>query len=448
MPDAALVEAAARLSATVAADFAAGSDPAIVVRAGAGAGKSGLVTAAATAAATAGLRVAVTAPTNAQVADLVRRCATSRPGVEFAYLHASSVDPPADVAALPNVTASSSAIQVAHAQVVLATNDKFAYSTDDLPGFDRMLLDEAYQADSTRYLCVAGLAPHHLLVGDAGQLDPFSTVDCTRWRGQAEDPLLTAIGVLLRNHPSTRTEAMPLTRRLPPSAVQVVQPAFYGPALPFRAATLPDDRGLRLGVAGHARRSRDRAVDAALDLAVRTGWAHVELPAAPALLADPQAADLVVALVTRLATRAPETRSEKNPSWRALGSERVAIAASHNDQVDLVRARLDSAGLRDVLVSTANRLQGLEFDLVVAWHPLAGLPDLDEFHLDPGRACVMLTRHRHACILVGRAGDRDHVRHQPPTTPAYLGWDPDPILDGWEAHRHVFAALEPHVIAA
>jgi hypothetical protein len=448
MPDAALLEAAARLSATVAADFTAGSDRAIVVRAGAGAGKSGLVTQATTAAATAGLRVAVTAPTNAQVADLVRRCATGRPDLQFAYLHATSIDPPADVAALANVIVSSSAIQAGHVQVVLATTDKFAYSIDDLPGFDRMLLDEAYQADSTRYLCVAGLAPHHLLVGDAGQLDPFSTADCTRWRGQIEDPLLTAIGVLLRNHPTTRTEAMPLTRRLPPTAVQVVQPAFYGPALPFRAATLPDERGLRLGVAGHARRSRDRAVDAALNLAARTGWAHVELPNAPALLADPEAADLVVALVARLAARAPETRCERNPTWQPLAPDRVAIAISHKDQVDLVRARLDSAGLPQVLVSTANRLQGLEFDLVIAWHPLAGLPDLDEFHLDPGRACVMLTRHRHACILVGRAGDRDHVRHQPPTTPAYLGWDPDPILDGWEAHRHVFAALERHVVAA
>jgi hypothetical protein len=24
-----------------------------------------------------------------------------------------------------------------------------------------------------------------------------------------------------------------------------------------------------------------------------------------------------------------------------------------------------------------------------------------------------------------------------------LGWDPDPVLDGWEVHRQVFAALEP-----
>jgi hypothetical protein len=82
--------------------------------------------------------------------------------------------------------------------------------------------------------------------------------------------------------------------------------------------------------------------------------------------------------------------------------------------------------------------------VVFVWHPLAGLPEADEFHLDPGRLCVLLTRHRQACIVVGRAGDAELVEDQiPPPTAAYLGWDPDPILDGWEIHREVFAALEP-----
>jgi len=31
----------------------------------------------------------------------------------------------------------------------------------------------------------------------------------------------------------------------------------------------------------------------------------------------------------------------------------------------------------------------------------------------------------------------------PAPTAAYLGWDPDPVLDGWEVHREVFAALDP-----
>src|SRR5204863_3894119 len=129
----------------------------------------------------------------------------------------------------------------------------------------------------------------------------------------------------------------------------------------------------------------------------------------------------------------------------ALLPQRVAVAVSHNDQKDHVRLALDDAGLVAVRVDTANKLQGLEFDVVLAWHPLAGLPQPDGFHLDPGRLCVMLTRHLHACFVVGRAGDEQVLEDQPPPpTPAYLGWDPDPVLDGWEVHRQVFAALDPH----
>jgi hypothetical protein len=113
----------------------------------------------------------------------------------------------------------------------------------------------------------------------------------------------------------------------------------------------------------------------------------------------------------------------------------------------MIRSRLDTLGHTDVVVETANKLQGLEFDLVIAWHPLAGLPDPDEFHLDAGRLCVLLTRHRHACIVVGRASDRMLLDSIPPPAPAYLGYDPDPLYAGWEIHESVFLALEEHRIS-
>lgn len=99
-------------------------------------------------------------------------------------------------------------------------------------------------------------------------------------------------------------------------------------------------------------------------------------------------------------------------------------------------------------MSTANKLQGLTYEVVVAWHPLAGLGEVDAFHLDPGRLCVMLTRHRHACIVVGRVGDRELVQGIPPATPGYVGWDANPALDGWYVHEAVFEALRPHRYSA
>jgi hypothetical protein len=53
---------------------------------------------------------------------------------------------------------------------------------------------------------------------------------------------------------------------------------------------------------------------------------------------------------------------------------------------------LDSRGLGEIVVNTANKLQGLEFDLVVCWHPLPGLEAADEFHAEAGRLCVSLVQ--------------------------------------------------------
>ncbi|EQD59318.1 hypothetical protein B1B_08255 [mine drainage metagenome] len=311
---------------------------------------------------------------------------------------------------------------------------------------DALLIDEAFQANSSQYYQVASLAPTHLLVGDGGQLNPFSPIaNPDRWRGGPEDPLQTAVGVLLRNHPSTPVHKYPISRRLDGRAVTVAE-TFY-PDLAFKAAVLRDRRKLRLQPST-VKKPRARFLDHALDHAAAEGWAHIELPHAPVLTADPELIDVIVTLIKQLLGRNPQVQCELSQRWTAIARTRVAVGVSHNEQKDLLRARLDAAGLMEIVVDTANKLQGREFDVMIAWHPLAGLPDPDPFHLDPGRLCVLLTRHRHACIVVGRAGDRALLDAIPPTTPAYLGWDPDPVLDGWDVHRSVLEALAPHCMRA
>jgi hypothetical protein len=348
------------------------------------------------------------------------------------------------VGALPGVRQLRAA-QANGAGLVVGTLNKLgdAFARGDLGPFDALLIDESYQADSSRYFGVGGLAPRHLLVGDSGQISPFATIDdpC-RWHGLPEDPLQTAVGVLRRNHPSTPVYYLPVTRRLDDRAAAVAR--FFYPDFRFGAAVLPGVRELRLAPATAAATPRLAALDHALTLAARTGWVHLELPHAPVLQADPETIDLIAALVKRLFRRSPQVRCEWTARLEAVTPRRVAVGVAHNDQKDLLRAALDAAGLGEVVVETANKLQGLEYEVVVVWHPLAGLPEADGFHLDPGRLCVLLTRHRQACIVIGRAGDAELVEDQvPPPTPAYLDWDPDPVLDGWEVHRQVFAALEP-----
>jgi hypothetical protein len=422
----------------------AGKQGATVVTAPAGAGKTQLVVQGVKSARRAGARVAVATPTNEQAYGLVERLAQELPRQTVTFVPASGRALPPATAARSNVE-SLDARAANGAALIVGTIDKFgdAFSRGSLTGTDVLLLDESYQADSARYFAMAGLAPSHLLVGDAGQISPFSTIaEADRWRGLPEDPLQTAVGVLLRNHPATTLHKLPITRRLDARALPVAR-AFY-PALPFGAAVPAGVRELKLARA-RVQDARVQQLDGALEAAARAGWAHLELPPASVLTADAEAIDLIASLVERLMQRDPRVRCERDATVRSLGAARIAVGVSHNDQKDLLRSELARRKLDSVVVDTANKLQGLEFDVVVAWHPLAGQPEADEFHLDPGRLCVLLTRHRHACIVVGRTTDRSLLDAVPPATRAYLGWDPDPVLDGWSTHEAIFAALEPHL---
>ena len=80
----------------------------------------------------------------------------------------------------------------------------------------------------------------------------------------------------------------------------------------------------------------------------------------------------------------------------------LAVVVPHVTQAAAIRALL--ADHPDVLVGTANTLQGLERAAVVVLHPLAGYRTVEPFALDAGRACVMLSRHRaHATVVTDTA---------------------------------------------
>ena len=141
----------------------------------------------------------------------------------------SKARPPEALTALPNVVVVDAA-GAAGERVVVSTLDKAAdaHGRGSLSArFRFLLVDESYQASSAQYFGVGGLADRHLLVGDPGQIAPFTTMaDADRWRGLPEDPVASAVGVLLRHHPNVPVHRLPITRRLPPSAVPLCS-AFY-----------------------------------------------------------------------------------------------------------------------------------------------------------------------------------------------------------------------------
>ncbi|MDH6137799.1 hypothetical protein P3T37_007232 [Kitasatospora sp. MAA4] len=413
----------------------------VVVDSPPGAGKSTLVVRAAQELVGAGERLMIVAQTNSQVDDLVDRLALKAPGLSIGRLHGSDARPAPEALRHPNVTASTKPADLLELDVVVSTAAKWQWVKDVDP-WRHAIVDEAYQMRSDALLAVARLFERALFVGDPGQLDPFTVVGTEQWAGLSYDPSSSAVVTLLAHNPAIVPHRLPVSWRLPASAAPLISTAFY-PYTPFRSGTGP---GERLLVAGT--RPDGSAVDAAIDEAAEHGWALLELPARLTVRTDPQAVAAVAATVRRLLDRGLTAHSEQGST--PLSPGRIAVGTAHRDQAAAVRAALTALGVPvdstagpAVTVDTANRLQGREYDVTVVLHPLSGRPDATAFHLETGRLCVLASRHRHACIVVARAGIAGLLDEHPSTEPVQLGVTVK-FPDGWEANHAVLAQLAEH----
>ncbi|MFB7423883.1 AAA domain-containing protein [Streptomyces hydrogenans] len=429
--------AAAAATAAILADTLYGTSRGVVVDSPPGAGKSTLVVRAALELAAAGRPLMVVAQTNAQVDDLVLRLAEKEPELEVGRLHSSDSDPyDKALDALEQVRKSAKAGDLAGLPVVVSTAAKWAHVKNVEP-WAHAIVDEAYQMRSDALLAVAGLFERALFVGDPGQLDPFSVVGADQWAGLSYDPSASAVSTLLAHNPELPQHRLPVSWRLPASAAPLVSDAFY-PYTPFRSGTGPGDRRLAFGVA-----SDGSAPDRVLDEAAESGWGLLELPARPTPRTDPEAVHAVALVVRRLLDRGGAAVSERSDTPVPLTADRIAVGTAHRDQAAAVRAALTALGVSGVTVDTANRLQGREYDVTVVLHPLSGRPDATAFHLETGRLCVLASRHRHACVVVCRAGVTDLLDEHPSTEPVQLGVTVK-FPDGWEANHAVLSHLTEH----
>ncbi|MBX9398733.1 AAA family ATPase [Streptomyces sp. TRM72054] len=441
--------AAARATDAILRDTLHGPHRGVVVDSPPGAGKSTLVVRAALELAEAGRPLMVVAQTNAQVDDLVVRLAEKNPELPVGRLHSSDADP-YDKALddLANVRKSAKAAELSGLPVVISTAAKWGHVKTDEP-WRHAIVDEAYQMRSDSLLAVAGLFERALFVGDPGQLDPFAIVGSEQWAGLSYDPSASAVTTLLAHNPELPQHRLPVSWRLPASAAPLVSDAFY-PYTPFRSGTGHGDRRLSFGVP-----SDGSGPDRVIDEAAESGWGLLELPARHTPRTDPEAVRAVATVVRRLLDRGGAATSELPQSQlRSTGgtpmpeptpvtADRIAVGTAHRDQAAAVRAALAELGVREVTVDTANRLQGREYDVTVVLHPLSGRPDATAFHLETGRLCVLASRHRHACIVVCRAGVSELLDDYPSTEPVQLGTLVK-FPDGWEANHAVLAHLAEH----
>jgi hypothetical protein len=426
----------------------------VVVDSPPGAGKSTLVVAAAASLAERGERVMVVGQTNEQVDDLIDRMASEHGVLQIGRLSAQDYTPAQRVARHANVTARTAIADLVDHPLVIATAAKWAMLTNT--GLDTetrwpwAIIDEAYQMRSDSLLRIARLFDKALFVGDPGQLDPFSTVETERWLGLNWDPMSSAVAVLLTNNPGIPVHTLPVSWRLPATAAPVISAAFY-PFSGFTAATEISDRAMRWNTRPFGMTSLDLALQTAAD----SGWALYELPHRHTLRTDAEAVDACAELAARLLLRGAVAVSELGS--RDVTAMRIAIGVAHRDQAAAVRRALraravaypvlsgtghDSAGrdVTKVVADTANRLQGREFDVMIMLHPLSGRRDATAFHLEAGRLCVLASRHRHACIVVARAGIPELLDAHPSAEPVHLGV-PVKFPDGWEAQQSFMAHL-------
>ena len=408
----------------------------VVVDSPPGAGKSTLVVRAARELAAAGEQLMIVAQTNAQVDDLADRLATADPELPVGRLHGTDSPPDPALDRHPSLTKSTAVADLRDRTVVIATAAKWAYVKDVEP-WRHAIVDEAYQMRSDALLQVGGLFERALFVGDPGQLDPFSVVGAEQWAGLSYDPSASAVVTLLAHNPGLPQHRLPVSWRLPASAAPLVSRAFY-PYTPFRSGTGHGDRRLAFGVPGDG-----GGPDRVLDEAAVSGWGLLELPARHTPRTDPEAVRAVALVVRRLLDRGGLTYSAPDPDPAPLTAGRIAVGTAHRDQAAAVRTALAAVGVSGVTVDTANRLQGREYDVTVVLHPLSGRPDATAFHLETGRLCVLASRHRHACIVVCRAGVAELLDEHPSSEPVRLGVTVK-FPDGWEANHAVLAHLAEH----
>ncbi|WP_405498302.1 AAA domain-containing protein [Nocardia sp. NBC_00511] len=419
------------------ADLRSTTQRAIVVDSPPGAGKSTLVVRAARQLATDGEQRMIVAQTNEQVDDLIDRLASEAPDLPIGRLSSKEYRPSDRVAQHVSVRCDTKATDLADRAIVIGTAAKWATVTEGR--WSWAIVDEAYQMRSDMLLRIADRFERALFVGDPGQLDPFSTVENSQWAGLSWDPTMSAVSVMLAHNPEVPIHRLPVSWRLPASAAPVVSRAFY-PFTQFVSGTESFQRRMEFSTEGLR-----NPLDNALEEAARSGWAWYELPARFALRTDSEAVAAIAALACRLLQRSAIAHSERGSNL--VGIDRIAVGTAHRDQAAAIQQALEGTEAAGVTVDTANRLQGREYDVTIILHPLSGRRDASAFHLEAGRLCVLTSRHRHACIVVGRAGIPELLDAHPSTEPVHLNV-PVKFPDGWEANQAVLAHLYKHRVPA
>ena len=400
-----------------------------------GAGKTWLVEQAIAFAVTQGFDVCCLAPRASQGYDIVRRLNNNFALPRIQLLVAKDRTVPPDIGDRVDVITDVSSI--GHGPgVIVSTAEKVAVHLQEIPTdrFGFLVIDEAYQLAYKQFIPVASMAPRILMVGDPGQLPPVIPVDTTDFEGADFKVHWPAPKELLHRYPETPQFSLMATRRFLQDTVDILQPSLY-PLLPFLSAVDPIERRLHFRIGGVLAQ-----IDQALDM-ISSGSTIVGLVLPYLEGGLPEVDDELSQVMARVVDRFVE----RQPEWvgkRMLGIDDIGCIDKHVQSGGKLRELLRASGHDRAFVNTPEIWQGLQKPVTVVKHPLSGISRPGPFDLEPGRLCVMLSRHQHGTIMVGRENisysinDYEHDCGQTACGAEDMTWR------GYKAHSDLWKWLE------
>lgn len=322
-----------------------------------------------------GASIGIATPTRRAAADIAGRVAETLNSKDPAtaagnvHLTLSNIRPDERRQGVASVTFAGNPAQTVKVSTI-------ASCTIKQPQYDLLIIDEAYQVTLDQLVRAAANCTQLLLVGDPGQIGPVVTANTGPWEGASTQPHRRAPEIV-SDYPDATVLNLTSTYRVGADTVEVISPLYgfdFDSLRPDRHIALRDGR--RLPEVGH----------------VRIGEA-------------PNTTDLrhmrqVVEVARQMVGAALHETVDGTETTRTLTPADVAVVVSHNSQSNGVMVLLDELGLGEVVVGTADKLQGGQWPAVVALDPVVGHRRLSEHQLNLGRLCVMLSRHQAALVWV------------------------------------------------
>lgn len=297
--------------------------------------------------------------------------------------------------------------------------------------FDVLFIDEAWQLPLHRYRSIKHLAPISVGVGDVGQLPPLDPGQ-NPWRGDRNYNPYRAWPAAYEGNPQTWGTALPAVWR--PTAEQLpLWRSFYRDWKSLHCVAAPGDRKiavkeLRGDVAhvwGQVASGRPTLIEVA-------GLPEPEAPDIdlPLLRVVEEWLDQLFSKGFSLRRRTYDSAGKPKDWLNATPSKPgtdplVVVLATRNQAVDDATDMVDRLRTRHrlkervITASTVDSWQGQTNGITIAFHPLSGASQLDEFNSAFGRLAVTCTRATHGLLMVSRAGLTDLLKEAParPGTP-------------------------------